>query len=81
FDGAWDVHDVDGSVRRLTALGKDLALPPGAGQNSGKRSVFMDVYASLARYHMHRFGTTQRDIAEVSAKNHRHSSLNPKAQY
>ena len=41
----------------------------------------MDVYAALARYHMHRFGTTQRDIAEVSAKNHRHSALNPKAQY
>jgi acetyl-CoA acyltransferase len=81
FDGAWDVHDVGGSIRRLTALGKDLALPPGAGQNSGKRSVFMDVYASLARYHMHRFGTTQRDIAEVSAKNHRHATLNPKAQY
>lgn len=81
FDGAWDVHDVDASVRRLASLGKDLALPPGAGQNSGKRSVFMDVYAALARYHMHRFGTTQRDIAEVSAKNHRHSSINPKAQY
>lgn len=81
FDGAWDVHDVDASISRLTALGKDLALPPGAGQNGGKRSVFMDVYAALARYHMHRFGTTQRDIAEVSAKNHRHSSLNPKAQY
>lgn len=81
FDGAWDVHDVDASVSRLTALGKDLPLPAGAGQNSGKRSVFMDVYAALARYHMHRFGTTQRDIAEVSAKNHRHSALNPKAQY
>ncbi|WP_439572158.1 thiolase family protein [Phreatobacter sp.] len=81
FDGAWDVHDVDASVSRLAALGKDLPLPAGAGQNSGKRSVFMDVYAALARYHMHRFGTTQRDIAEVSAKNHRHSSLNPKAQY
>jgi acetyl-CoA acyltransferase len=81
FDGAWDVHDVDASVSRLAALGKDLPLPAGAGQNSGKRSVFMDVYAALARYHMHRFGTTQRDIAEVSAKNHRHSALNPKAQY
>ncbi len=81
FDGAWDVHDVEGSIARLAALGKDLALPPGAGRNEGKRSVFMDVYAALARSHMHRFGTTQRDIAEVSAKNHRHSVLNPKAQY
>lgn len=81
FDGAWDVHDVEASVSRLTALGKDLPLPPGAGANSGMRSVFMDVYASIARYHMHRFGTTQTDIAAVSAKNHQHSALNPKAQY
>lgn len=81
FDGAWDVHDVDASISRLAALGKDLPLPAGAGQNSGMRSVFMDVYASLARYHMHRFGTTQADIAAVAAKNHTHSSLNPKAQY
>jgi acetyl-CoA acetyltransferase len=81
FDGGWDVHDVDANIRRLTELGKDLALPPGAGKNDGRRSVFMDVYSSLARYHMHRFGTTQRDIAAVSAKNHQHSSRNPKAQY
>lgn len=81
FDGAWDVHDVDATISRLTALGKDLPLPAGAGQNSGMRSVFMDVYASLARYHMHRFGTTQADIAAVAAKNHTHSSRNPKAQY
>lgn len=81
FDGAWDVHDVDATISRLTALGKDLPLPAGAGQNHGMRSVFMDVYASLARYHMHRFGTTQADIAAVAAKNHTHSSHNSKAQY
>lgn len=81
FDGGWDVHDLEANIRRLTELGKDLAVPPGAGQHGGRRSVFMDVYSSLARYHMHRFGTTQRDIAAVSAKNHKHSSLNPKAQY
>jgi acetyl-CoA acyltransferase len=51
FDGAWDVHNADGSVRRLTELGKDLPLPPGAGQNSGKRSVFMDLRVTGALSH------------------------------
>jgi len=41
----------------------------------------MDIYASLARLHMKTFGTTQRQLAAVAAKNHQHSSLNPLAQY
>lgn len=80
FDGAWDVSDPEGSIAKLEELG--AAMPPPADiPPPGQRSVFMDVYASLARYHMGRFGTTQADIAAVSAKNHTHSALNPKAQY
>jgi acetyl-CoA acetyltransferase len=41
----------------------------------------MDVYAAKARSHMMRYGTTQRQIAAVSAKNHRHSVHNPLSQY
>jgi acetyl-CoA acyltransferase len=41
----------------------------------------MDIYAAQARYHMARFGTTERQIAEVAAKNHWHSQWNPNAQY
>lgn len=41
----------------------------------------MDVYASLARAHMKQFGTTERQLAHVAAKNHRHSTLNPLAQF
>jgi acetyl-CoA acetyltransferase len=44
-------------------------------------SVFMDVYASLAKQHMRRFGSTQRMFAVISAKNHVHSVHNPLAQY
>ena len=43
------------------------------------RTMFMDTYAAQANYHMRRFGTTQRQIAAVSAKNHRHSVANPRA--
>ncbi|RJP39303.1 MAG: thiolase family protein, partial [Desulfobacteraceae bacterium] len=50
--------------------------PPGEG-----RSIFMDAYAMGARWHMNRFGSTQRQLAVICAKNHFHGSLNPMSQY
>jgi acetyl-CoA acyltransferase len=50
----------------------------GAGE---KRTVFMDLYASLARDHMRRYGTTKEQYARVAEKNHFNGSLNPHAQY
>ncbi len=45
------------------------------------RSAFMDIYAMGARMHMERYGSTQRQLAVIAAKNHFHGSLNPYAQY
>jgi len=53
----------------------------GPKQKSGQRTVFMDVYAMGARAHMERYGSTQRQLAAISSKNHFHSSMNPLAQY
>lgn len=53
----------------------------GEKKKSGKRTVFMDVYAWAARRHMEKYGTTQRQLAVISSKNHFHSSMNPFAQY
>lgn len=50
-------------------------------KKSGQRTVFMDVYAWAARNHMDKYGTTQRQLAAISSKNHFHSSMNPLAQY
>ncbi len=47
----------------------------------GTGSVFMDIYARLARDYTARTGATPTDFARVAAKNHRHGALNPKAQY
>jgi acetyl-CoA acetyltransferase len=47
----------------------------------GSHSPFMDVYGMGARLHMERYGTTQRQLAVISSKNHHHGSLNPLAQY
>lgn len=80
FDGAWDVHTADASLAKLMAMGNKLQAPPGR-EGAASRSVFMDIYAALARFHMEKFGTTERQIAAVSAKNHFHSTFNPLAQY
>jgi acetyl-CoA acetyltransferase len=79
FQGAVDVESIDDVVRGLARhADPDLPLADGAGS---KRSLFMDVYAALARDYMATSGATQRHFAMVSAKNSLHGSLNPKAQY
>jgi acetyl-CoA acetyltransferase len=50
-------------------------------EGGGARSPFMDIYAMAARIHMEKYGTTQRQLAVIAAKNHYHASLNPLAQY
>jgi acetyl-CoA acyltransferase len=80
FNGAWDVHEVDSLARNLLRLAEGVETPPGT-EDGGTRSIFMDVYAALAKQHMARFGTTERQLATVAAKNHHHSTLNPLSQY
>ncbi len=80
FNGSWDVHGVDATVAGLLRLGDGVATPP-EHENTGAHSVFMDVYQAFAKFHMKTFGTTARQIAAVSAKNHHHSTMNPLAQY
>jgi len=81
FKGSWDRELADEHLQKLLAAGEGLEVPPEARVESGERSVFMDIYAAQARFHMKTFGTTQRQIAAVAAKNHTHSALNPYAQY
>lgn len=45
------------------------------------RTLFVDTYAMQAKYHMYKYGTTQRQIAFGAAKNHNFGAKNPKAQY
>ncbi|MFM0339961.1 thiolase family protein [Paraburkholderia fungorum] len=80
FDGAWDVHDTENGKRRLLEMGEGIE-PPAGSVSTKPYSVFMDIYASMGRMHMREFGSTQRQFAAVSAKNHGHSVHNPLAQY
>jgi acetyl-CoA acetyltransferase len=81
FEGSWDRARREDTIARMAELGRDMPSPPGQAQLEGNRTVFMDIYAAFAKYHMKRFGTTQRQLAAVAAKNHLHSVENPLSQY
>ncbi|MGO9019592.1 MAG: thiolase family protein [Syntrophobacteraceae bacterium] len=85
FNAGIDVSNMKGQMKALRGImdgmKQDVPIDDG-GAGAGKtRSAFMDVYASLVRWHMATFGTTQRQLAVIASKNHFHSSLNPNAQF
>jgi acetyl-CoA C-acetyltransferase len=41
--------------------------------------TFPGLYALMAKAHMHRYGTTEAQLAAVAVKNHHHGTFNPKA--
>jgi acetyl-CoA acetyltransferase len=59
----------------------DTEGDPSASPIVPSGSLFMDIYASIARNYMARSGATPRNFAEVAVKNHEHGALNPRAQY
>jgi acetyl-CoA acetyltransferase len=80
FSGAVDVEALAGmlaQLRRAATEGGARAASTGAGE---KRSMFMDLYAAVARAHMKQYGTTVEQFAAIAAKNSHHGSLNPRAQ-
>ena len=44
-------------------------------------ATFPALYAMIARMHMHRYGTTSEQLAQVAVKNHHNGAMNPIAQY
>ena len=80
FDGGWDVSRAEELSEKLLALGRNIAVPEGS-ESDRPYSKFMAIYAAMCRFWMECFGTTQRQIAAVSAKNHMHSVHNPLAQF
>jgi acetyl-CoA acetyltransferase len=80
FEGGWDVSRVEENVRTLAGMGEGVTPPPGS-ESDRPYSRFMSIYAALCRWHMKTYGTTQRQIAAVCAKNHQHSVHNPYSQF
>jgi len=80
FDAGWDVSSPEENLNTLLAPAEGFDVPEGH-ESDKPYSVFMSVYAALCRQHMKNYGTTQRQIAAVCAKNHCHSVHNPLAQF
>jgi acetyl-CoA acetyltransferase len=74
--GGWDIHDGGSTFANLAKL-----APNPKGESLQRRTAMMDVYSALARHHMDKFGTTQKQLAVIAAKNHTNSVHNEKSQY
>jgi len=82
FSASMDQDVIQAFKKMAEASAKSAAEKAGSKSGvSGKRSLFMDIYAYAARWHMQKYGTTQRQLAMISAKNHQNSALNPYSQY
>ncbi len=78
-----DVENFESHINNIANLNSsfDVPIPEGQTPPGSGRSIFMDAYAMGAKWHMSRFGSTQKQLAEICSKNHFHGSLNPMAQY
>lgn len=80
FEAGWDVSRADENFETLRHMGEGVEIPPGS-ESDRPYSKFMAIYAAMCRWHMKTYGTTQRQIAAVCAKNHQHSVHNPYSQF
>jgi len=80
FEGGWDVSRAEENYAMLMKMGAGVTPPPGS-ESDRPYSRFMAIYAAMCRHHMKTWGTTQRQIAAVCAKNHQHSVHNPFSQF
>jgi acetyl-CoA C-acetyltransferase len=82
------VHDVVAVIgcQKMTELetAEILALMGRVGDvqwESGFGTTFPGYYAMFARRHMHDYGTTAENLAQVAVKNHHYGALNTKALF
>jgi len=66
-------HRTTSDVTEFLAMASDFPFEQWHGM------TFPGLYALIATAHMHKYGTTEEQMAMVAVKNHRHGALNPKA--
>ena len=81
FTGAVDVEALAAILEALSQSAKQGGAESASSGAGEKRSMFMDIYAAVARAHMQQYGTTAEQFAKIAAKNSFHGSLNPRAQF
>lgn len=75
-----------GGVEKMTDVDGDgatfgLAAAADRDFEAFQGNTFPALYALIMRAHMHKYGTTREQIAQVAVKNHDNGLLNPHAQY
>ncbi len=83
--GVYDIALVLG-VEKMTEVGVEDAAYALGGASDTETELFVGasfpaLYALMARAHMHRFGTTEEQMATVSVKNHKNAVHNIYAQF
>jgi acetyl-CoA C-acetyltransferase len=66
-------HRTTAEVTEFLAMASDLPFEQFNG------ITFPGLYALMATAHMHKYGTTEEQLAKIAVKNHHNGSLNPKA--
>ncbi len=88
IDVASGLHDVAvvGGVEKMTDIGtysitKALATAADTVNEGNMGATFPGLYALMARLHMHKYKTTEEQMAAASVKNHENALHNPNAQF
>ncbi|MFM9487184.1 thiolase family protein [Pseudomonas monachiensis] len=81
FSSAIDVEDPEGAMNVVKKLAEAAGEPFDVAGAGSSRSVFMDIYALMAKKHMKQYGSAVEHFAMIAAKNSFHGSLNERAQF
>ena len=88
IDIASGLHDIAvvGGVEKMTDIGsysitKVLATAADTERESVFGATFPGLYALMAKLHMHKYKTTEEQLAAVSVKNHKNAMHNENAQF
>ena len=80
--GEYDLVMAVGCENLTSNRSSGTALAPDKDDLEGFQGAVMPgIYAMRARRYMEQYGATVEDLALVAVKNHKHSSLNPYAQF
>jgi len=84
MSGIYDVVAVGGvekmTHRTTSDITEYLAMASDFPMEQWHGITFPAIFGLMATAHMHKYGTTEEQMAMVAVKNHHHGCLNPKAQ-
>jgi len=83
--GLHDIVVVGGAEKMTDVSDEEVNAIQSSAADQEWETIFGATYPSLfalmAARHMHEYGTTREMLSSIASKNHKHGSLNPKAQF